>query len=100
MNVDVTHVSALIQHPGNGEARNAGQEFDLRGTGCSVSLGDLTDDALFSWTSSIDGALGTGRVLFVNSAADPLTPGTHGITLTVSDGLGNVGTEIVSSIIN
>lgn len=60
----------------------------------------ISPTTLFSWSSSIDGALGTGRVLFVNGTAYPLKPRTHAITLTVSDGLGNVGTEIVSSIIN
>lgn len=65
-----------------------------------MSLGDLTDVGALLVDLEHRRALGTAKVIFGNSATAPLTAGTHATTLAVSDGLGNTGTAIVSSIIN
>ena len=51
--------------------------------------GSLGDSAL-SWVSSIDGALGAGKLLEVN-----LSPGVHTITLTATDSGGLTSTASI-----
>lgn len=59
----------------------------LRGTGYDTEDGQLVDDSNYAWSSSIDGALGSGRSLAVNASL--LSEGGHDVmlTLTDSDGL-------------
>ncbi|TAL36999.1 MAG: hypothetical protein EPN93_06100 [Spirochaetes bacterium] len=54
----------------------------------------ILDDGSFVWTSSIDGEIGTGRSL---SLAAPLSPGTHEITLEVTDSYGGVDSRTVTA---
>jgi len=56
--------------------------------------GVLQDSAL-SWTSDLEGPLGTGRVLSVTD----LRPGTHNITLTATDGHGNNATDVLTVVV-
>jgi len=53
----------------------------------------ITDDESFVWRSSIDGKLGTGRNLTLTA---PLSPGTHQITLEVTDSYGGVDSRTVT----
>jgi hypothetical protein len=67
-----------ILHP---ESRSVvSPTLTLSGSGYDLEDGQLEDAALV-WTSSLDGLLGTGPILFVND----LTPGTHWLTLTATD---------------
>jgi YD repeat-containing protein len=68
--------------PLNGAAFQAGQTVALTATATDPQDGSLT--ALIGWTSSINGALGTGGSLNVST----LSGGVHTITATVSDGVG------------
>ena len=58
------------------------QGFLLDASGYDIEDGGLSSDS-FSWSSSIDGNLGTGSYLVLS--ADNLTPGAHTITLTATD---------------
>ena len=71
-----------IESPAGGAVFAEEQGFVLDSSGYDIEDGLLAGSAL-SWTSSIDGNLGTGKFL-VLSAAD-LTSGSHTITLTATD---------------
>ncbi len=64
------------------------EPVSFRGSAFDPEDGLLQDSAL-SWTSDLDGALGTGKVLAV---AD-LSPGIHNITLTATDSHSNNATD-------
>ncbi len=68
--------------------RSHGSFGILKGYAFDAEDGVLQDSAL-SWTSDLEGLLGTGRVL---SVAD-LRPGTHNITMTATDSHGNNATD-------
>jgi len=59
-------------------------------TGFDLQGGIIRDDSAFEWTSSIDGLIGEGRQLTVNS----LSIGTHNITLTVT----SAGRQVTDNI--
>ena len=61
------------------------QSFVLSARGYDLEDGNLPSEA-FSWHSSIDGNLGTGRYIVVSSA--DLTAGEHVITMTATDSAG------------
>ena len=71
-----------VESPVAGAVFAEEQGFVLDSSGYDIESGLLAGSAL-SWTSSIDGNLGTGKFL-VLSAAD-LTLGSHTITLTATD---------------
>ena len=71
-----------IETPSAGAVFAEEQGFVLEASGYDIEDGSLPSSA-YTWSSSIDGNLGTGSFL-VLSAAD-LTPGTHTITVTASD---------------
>ena len=58
------------------------QGFLLDASGYDIEDGGLSSDS-FSWSSSLDGNLGTGSYLVLS--AGNLTPGAHTITLTATD---------------
>ena len=72
-----------IVSPLEGASYLQGQSVALIANSIDVEDGTLGDVAL-SWTSSLDGALGTGRMLH----ATDLIPGTHTITSTMMGGYG------------
>ena len=65
------------------------QSVLLEGYATDVEDGPLADAAL-TWTSNLDGALGAGRSLLLNSLN--LQEGAHTITLRAQDSSGQVGT--------
>ena len=65
--------------PADGAGFNAGDSVTFSGTASDAEDGDLT--ASLSWTSSLDGAIGSGGSF--STAA--LTPGPHVITASVTD---------------
>jgi hypothetical protein len=81
---------AKINHPGNGEMRQASQAVPFVGVGRDLEDGALSGASL-TWTSSIDGAIGTG-----DSFSQTLSAGTHTITLTVTDAASNTDTDSIT----
>ncbi len=74
--------SASILSPSTGASFYTGPQIVLEGSGVDLEDGSLGDSAL-SWTSSKDGALGSGQLL-----ETALSPGVHTITLTATDSKG------------
>ncbi|MEO5816816.1 MAG: PKD domain-containing protein [Gemmatimonadaceae bacterium] len=80
--------TAAISSPANGSTVVQGTSVSFAGTGSDAEDGALTGNAL-TWTSSIDGAIGTGTS-FVKSN---LSVGHHTITLTAKDAQNAMGTS-------
>jgi hypothetical protein len=76
-----------ILTPASGDAFNYGQHILFRGQATDPEEGRLTGDKLV-WTSTLNGELGRGEQLSLNT----LFPGDHTITLTATDshGLSNI----------
>ncbi|MCI0529289.1 MAG: FG-GAP-like repeat-containing protein, partial [Nitrospira sp.] len=72
--------NAAILVPEDGAQFPASAKLTFKGLGDTVGGKMLTDDSAFTWFSSVDGLLGTGRTLMV----EKLTPGIHDIELAVS----------------
>ena len=86
--------TAVITSPAPGLAVHEGTAVSLAGTAADPQDGALGDRAL-AWSSSIDGALGTGSALEVASPS----VGVHTITLTATDSDGNTGNASVSLLV-
>ncbi len=86
--------TAVITSPASGLAVREGTPVSLAGTATDPQDGTLGDAAL-SWSSSIDGALGTGSSLEVASPS----VGVHTVTLTATDSDGNMGAASVSVLV-
>jgi hypothetical protein len=84
---------ASIRTPANNSLYVGGQTIILEGSAFDNEDGQLGDSAL-SWSSSLDGALGTGRSLAV--VASTLTEGTHTITLAAQDNDGQTDTTLIT----
>jgi hypothetical protein len=78
--------TASITTPGAGATFVQGASVTFAGTGNDVEDGALSAGSLV-WTSSLDGALGTGASL----SKATLSVGTHSITLTAKDSKGATG---------
>lgn len=87
--------TATIFTPTSGTAYTAGQTVLFTGAGTDQEQGGLTGTSL-TWTSSRDGALGTGSLLSLTD----LTVGTHTITLTAQDSTGLSGSATITVTIN
>ena len=83
--------TALIEFPSDQASFVIGENVLLSGDGVDLEDGSLPETAL-SWTSSLDGALGTGSWL----ERSDLRLGTHLITLTVRDSAGNQSSASVT----
>ncbi len=81
--------TAVIISPPDGADFTVGPKVVLEGMGVDLEDKTLGDSAL-SWTSSKDGALGTGQLLEAN-----LSVGTHTITLTAKDSGGLTATATI-----
>jgi hypothetical protein len=78
--------STQIVLPNAGQVFHPTQQVVLQGTAYDLEDGTL-DDAAFAWSSSIDGALGTGATLHTAE----LSTGSHVLTLQVTDSDGMSG---------
>jgi hypothetical protein len=83
--------SAEISTPAHNSSIATRQTIGLTGLGYDADSGSLDDSAL-SWSSSRDGALGTGSSLAVSA----LSVGTHTLTLSVTDSAGSMATDQIS----
>ncbi|MFQ5854546.1 MAG: DNRLRE domain-containing protein [Anaerolineae bacterium] len=81
-----------IVTPRDGAFTPVGSPVILEGTATDLEDGPITTDTRFSWHSSRDGDLGSGRQLYI----DGLSAGRHTITLQVADSDGFVGEDSVS----
>ncbi|MBI2584247.1 MAG: FG-GAP repeat protein [Candidatus Aenigmarchaeota archaeon] len=75
-----TRPNVTILLPANGSTFTQGQAVSFIGDAVDAEDGPLPDSAL-TWSSSIDGTFGTGRIISISS----LSAGTHAITLTATD---------------
>lgn len=83
--------TVTISAPANNASLVAGQAVTLTGAATDPEDGALSGPAL-AWSSSRDGALGTGSPLSVAT----LTAGTHTLSVVATDSGGNTGTATVS----
>ena len=90
--VDV--LTVVISSPSEGAAYQRGQTVQLIGTACDPTSGAL-DRSLLSWSSSIDGNLGTGLELKTAT----LSEGRHTIELKVNTPAGDSATRTVSIVV-
>jgi hypothetical protein len=67
-----------------------GQRISLEGNATDWEDGGLPDDS-FTWFSSMDGLLGTGRTIEVTT----LSPGVHELLLEVEDSDGQMGVDVM-----
>jgi len=84
-----TPPTVTITAPGEGAAFIAGQSISFSGTASDVEDGDLT--ANLSWTSSIDGPIGSGG----SFSRSDLSVGLHTITASVTDSGGLPGSATI-----
>jgi hypothetical protein len=84
---------ASIQTPQNNTLYVSDQTLILAGTGYDIEDGQLSNSGL-SWSSSLDGSLGSGNSLSINVSA--LSEGTHVITLSARDSDGQIGAASVT----
>ncbi|SLM29234.1 exported hypothetical protein [Desulfamplus magnetovallimortis] len=81
---------AAITSPTTDVSFNVGETITFQGTGTDAEDTTLTDSSLV-WTSSIDGAMGTGGTISTNT----LSAGEHTITLTVTDTAGSATSAFI-----
>ena len=86
---------ATIAQPTAGATYTTGDAVDLAGSASDPEDGPLSGADL-SWTSSLEGALGTGEALSVTLSA----PGVHTITLSALDSEGVAGADSVTITVN
>ncbi|MEM7350688.1 MAG: hypothetical protein AAF657_07780, partial [Acidobacteriota bacterium] len=86
--------SVTITAPVDGSGFNSGDSVSFTGTASDPEDGDLT--ASLSWTSDVDGAIGTGGSFSTSS----LSVGSHVITATVSDSGGLQSSEAITITVN
>jgi hypothetical protein len=80
---------AAILSPSTGASVYLGPQIVLEASGVDFEDGSLSDSA-FGWSSSLDGALGTGQVLETG-----LSVGEHTLSLTVTDSDGLTDTAAI-----
>ena len=86
-----TAPTAEITAPAGGGSYEQGQRISFAGA-ASDDEDILLSGSSLAWTSSLDGALGTGNALNV----DDLSNGNHTITLTATDSGGKTGKDTIS----
>jgi hypothetical protein len=86
-----------IRGPQGGTSFTLDQTVILIGDAFDAEDGQVGEAAI-SWSSNLDGPLGSGRSLAVNAAL--LSEGIHTITLTARDSDGQIGSAIVSILVS
>jgi hypothetical protein len=86
---------ASISSPQDGGTFPTGVQVILQASASDLEDGPLPQSASYAWTSSLDGELGQGDLLWDL----PLSPGRHRLTLTVTDGDGLSATDTVTIIV-
>lgn len=81
----------------SGASISGRQSLVLTASGYDGGGGNLPSSA-FSWHSSIDGDLGTGRYIVISGA--DLSPGEHEITMTATDRAGLQATDRINIVVN
>ena len=82
----------VITQPLEGQTSTTGTPLSFAGSASDAEDGDLT--AGLSWSSDLDGVIGSGAG-FVTST---LSEGTHVVTASVTDGHGMAGEAMVTTI--
>ena len=82
-----------ITSPQDGASFNEGIPISFSGTATDNEDGTISD--AISWTSDLDGLLGTGQNIVIN-----LSLGVHAITASVTDSEGSTDTEVISVTVN
>ncbi|MEW6683594.1 MAG: hypothetical protein AB1451_11840 [Nitrospirota bacterium] len=85
--------SVVIHSPRQGQTVSIRAPLVLSAGVQDPEEGVITDDAALAWTSSLDGALGTGTDAVVPPGL--LRPGTHTLTLTAIDASGATSSQSV-----
>jgi myo-inositol-hexaphosphate 3-phosphohydrolase len=94
LDVTPTPPAVTIVRPTDGQLVQAGQTLTLTGSAADATDGDLS--GALTWTSNLDGALGTGAAI----EAGPLRQGTHVLTASVTDSSLLEGSTAVTVIVN
>lgn len=86
-----------ITEPFNGSVFGKNEVITFSGQATDPEDGDISTDADFHWSSSIDGFLGTGKTMQTNISG-PVNEGsvTHSITLEVTDSAGNTSSHTIN----
>lgn len=85
---DKLPVAGIVSPPHGGHF-TVGEQINLQGYAVDLEEGMVASDSL-SWSSNLDGALGTGSILEVT-----LSEGTHTLTLDVGSGAVSLTTTVV-----
>ena len=88
-----TPPTVTITAPADSASFDEGEVITFTGSASDTEDGDLT--ASLSWTSSLDGAIGTGGTF-----STTLSVGTHAITATVTDSAGLSGSDQITLSVN
>lgn len=84
-----TAPSVSITSPSNGSSVTAGTSVAFAGSATDAEDGNLSSS--LSWTSSLDGAIGSGA----SFSSSSLSVGSHSITASVSDSGGLSGNDVI-----
>ena len=89
-----TGPSVSITAPANGSTHQEGDSISFTGSANDTEDGDLT--ASLTWSSNIDGSIGSGGSFSISS----LAAGTHTITASVTDSHGSDGSDAITLTVN
>ena len=89
-----TAPTVSITAPADGSSSNSGNSVSFTGTANDTEDGDLS--ASLSWSSSLDGSIGSGASFSTSS----LSVGTHTITASVTDSGSLSGSDSISVTVN
>jgi hypothetical protein len=91
-----TAPTVTITAPDDGDTVDEGTEINFSGTANDAEDDDTTLTAALSWTSSIDGSIGSGG----SFSTSTLSVGVHTITASVTDSGGLPGSDLITVTVN